>query len=901
VTTPNTSATPNQPTPTESSPIEKPVNQLTMDSIVTEADTQPPKTIEEVPAWNFWDDLFDSIPPWFTEVMSFVVIVFGLLSFLALFNTTDNTSSVATTWRNILVTMFGYGSWIIAVCIFAIGIYGLIQRVFQIRLASMKILAIEIGVLCGIALLHLWYSDTELRAIARAGEGGGMVGWGLALIPHALFGRIGGLVIYGAILALCVAILLGVQRARVIYWFTTNGDRLLRYSDKIFPPTPKTQLVMPQSNPVTPTLPTAPTPVSNTNKRNPIMRIRANFDNLPPSQRPNAQPTLVIPQAKPKVDDELAKHPLFTASGRELKIDLNIVGDLTNRKTEDGYRIVRRPDGREKRYFSVEQMKEVKRVAKREKSLPALEIMQEFESSPPDEQEINRNVVLIENTLLEFDIDIDVIDVQVGPTVTRYAVQPFQSKKDGSTERTRLSKIASYVSDLSLSLSAKRLRLEIPVPGTNYMGIEVPNKQPGIVTLRSVYESKMFFDLQQKNQSPLLVPLGRDVSGQPFAIDLSKLPHLLIAGTTGSGKSVAIAAIAASVVLSNTPEAVKMVMLDPKMVELSRFNGLPHLLGPVETDTDRIIGVLKWCTREMDRRYKLLEEHAVRNIDNYNAKFGMRRRGRDYLPYILIMVDEIGDLMLSRPEETETAITRLAQMARAVGMHLVIATQRPSVDVITGLIKANFPGRIAFSVASGVDSRVILDSVGAESLLGRGDMLFLAQDAAGPKRIQGCYIADEEVRQIVKHWTDWYAEEVSAGRAELIRTGPWERGLTRREFLAETDPMLEDAIEFVVETQEASASIIQRRLGLGYPRAARIMDMLEELGVIGEAVGGGRARRVVIPKGEDPFKRIIESRMKTGNKPLKSAKKPVQEYYDDADLDGDDSEKYYLPNDNTDD
>jgi S-DNA-T family DNA segregation ATPase FtsK/SpoIIIE len=344
-------------------------------------------------------------------------------------------------------------------------------------------------------------------------------------------------------------------------------------------------------------------------------------------------------------------------------------------------------------------------------------------------------------------------------------------------------------------------------------------------------------------------------------MDIAKQPHLLIAGTTGSGKSVCIAAMAAALLLNNTPDLVKMIMLDPKMVELSRFNGLPHLLGPVETDTERIIGVLKWCTREMDRRYKLLEEHAVRNIDNYNAKFGARRRGRDYMPHIVIMIDEIGDLMLSRPEETETTITRLAQMARAVGMHLVVATQRPSVDVITGLIKANFPGRIAFSVASGVDSRVILDSVGAETLLGHGDMLYLAPDAMAPRRVQGCYVSDEEVRGIVKHWLEWQKAEEAANRGDELRTSPWERGLTRREFLAETDPMLEDAIEFVVETQEASASLLQRRLGLGYPRAARMVDMLAELGVVGEPVGGGRARRVLIPRGEDPFKRIIDRRM----------------------------------------
>jgi S-DNA-T family DNA segregation ATPase FtsK/SpoIIIE len=302
-------------------------------------------------------------------------------------------------------------------------------------------------------------------------------------------------------------------------------------------------------------------------------------------------------------------------------------------------------------------------------------------------------------------------------------------------------------------------------------------------------------------------------------------------------------------------------MLDPKMVELSRFNGLPHLIGPVETDTERIIGVLKWCTQEMDRRYKLLEEHAVRNLDNYNAKFGRQRRGKDYMPHIVILIDEIGDLMLSRPEETETAITRLAQMARAVGMHLIVATQRPSVDVITGLIKANFPARIAFSVASNIDSRVILDSSGAEALLGHGDMLYLAPDAGAPRRVQGCYVSDEEVRSIVKHWVDWARNAPQEPSESATTNAPWERGLTRRELLAETDPMLEAAIEYVVETQEASASLLQRKLGLGYPRAARLMDLLGELGVVGELVGGGRARRVLIAKGEDPFKRILDNRL----------------------------------------
>lgn len=469
---------------------------------------------------------------------------------------------------------------------------------------------------------------------------------------------------------------------------------------------------------------------------------------------------------------------------------------------------------------------------------------------------------MIENTLLEFDIDVDVVDVRVGPTVTQYALQPFREQKDGAGEvsfsRTRISKIASLANDLALSLSAKRLRLETPVPGTNYIGIEVPNRQPSIVSLRSVYESKGYYEQVQKSKSPLFIPLGRDVTGAPVGIDLATMPHLLIAGTTGSGKSVCLAAMTAALVLDNSPDKVKLVLLDPKMVELSRFNGLPHLLGPVETDQERIIGVLKWCTREMDRRYKVLEENAARNIDTYNARLVKKRRD-EHLPYIVVVIDEIGDLMMNHPEETEKTVTRLAQMARAVGIHLVVATQRPSVDVITGLIKANFPSRLSFAVASQVDSRVILDSIGAESLLGHGDMLYMPADAMAPRRIQGCFISDEEVRLVVHHWRMWAKENIPPSE----RTGsPWERGLTRREFLSETDPLLEQAIEIVIAEQDASAALIQRRLNIGYPRAARLVDLMEEIGVISKQSSNARAREVLIKPGRDPFKELIEERLR---------------------------------------
>jgi S-DNA-T family DNA segregation ATPase FtsK/SpoIIIE len=341
------------------------------------------------------------------------------------------------------------------------------------------------------------------------------------------------------------------------------------------------------------------------------------------------------------------------------------------------------------------------------------------------------------------------------------------------------------------------------------------------------------------------------------------MPHLLIAGTTGSGKSVCIAALAAALILDNTPDAVKLVMLDPKMVELSRFNGVPHLLGPVETDQERIIGVLRWCTREMDRRYKVLEENAARNIDTYNQRLG-RRRKDEYMPYIVVLIDEIGDLMMSHPDETEKTVTRLAQMARAVGIHLIVATQRPSVDVITGLIKANFPSRISFAVASGIDSRVIIDASGAETLMGRGDMLYQPADAPNPRRIQGCFVSDDEVRALTQYWRDWADQQRSAGSLPSQALAPWERGLTRREFLAETDPLLEQAIALVVADGEASASLIQRRLGVGYPRAARIMDLLLELRIVGDFKEGGRSREVLIKDGKDPFKELIDKRMRGG-------------------------------------
>ena len=819
---------------------------------------------------EFWDRVLDSIPPWGDEIAAIVLIVFGIISFLSLFDVSSN-ATISTAWSNALTSLFGYGAFIVSGGILLLGVLILLPKIgITIRFPTRRVLALEVGFLALLALLHLAGGEEEWRALARAGMGGGIIGWGLSAAVAGLFSTLFAVFVYGVVLAVSIAVVIGLRQHHLTGVLQRIAEGLREAAQQMSQrrartarrrerrPTPQPRTETPP--PTDPVIVSASTP----SRSNEIRRVRPNLDNIPPSQRQAIVYSEDLYEEDTARPGRIAMPP---APNNHIVRDFNAVGELLPRKRKTDPQMAQRPDGRIKRYFTIENMTEQRKVARREAHLPSLDLLRDVEMNLPDEEEINTNVVLIENTLLEFDIDVDIVEVKAGPTVTRYAVQPFKerTKEGGETvlERTRINRIASLAGDLSLSLAAKRLRLETPVPGQSYVGIEVPNRRPSMVTLRSVYESKQFHDLMQKKRSPLLIPLGRDVAGEPMAADIGQMPHLLIAGTTGSGKSVAIAASATALILNPGPDVLKLVMLDPKMVELSRFNGLPHLIGPVETDQERIIDVLRWCTREMDRRYKLLEEHAARNIDTFNARLS-RRQQDERLPYIVILIDEIGDLMMSHPEETERSITRLAQMARAVGMHLIVATQRPSVDVITGLIKANFPTRMSFAVASGIDSRVILDTGGAETLLGQGDMLFLASDAAGPRRIQGCFVSDDEVRAIVGYWKTWYAEQVNEGRLQHVRVGPWERGVTRREILAETDPMLEEAIALVISEGEASASLIQRRMGLGYPRAARIIDMLYELRIIGPPEAGGRSRRVLIKPGQDPFKDEIDKRSQGG-------------------------------------
>ena len=442
----------------------------------------------------------------------------------------------------------------------------------------------------------------------------------------------------------------------------------------------------------------------------------------------------------------------------------------------------------------------------------------------------------LQKTLYSFGVSAKVENVSVGPAITRYELKP--------AEGVRVSKIANLADDIALNLAAETIRIEAPIPGKQAVGIEVPNKEKEAVHLREVLESDEFAD----NKSKLTVALGKDVAGNIQLADIAKMPHVLIAGSTGSGKSVCINTIITSIIYNSKPSEVKMVMVDPKVVELSVYNGIPHLLIPVVTDPKKAAGALAWAVQEMDNRYNLFALKGVRDLKGYNKAIE-KEGGVGKLPQIVIIVDELADLMMVAAKDVEEAICRLAQKARAAGMHLVIATQRPSVDVITGLIKANIPSRIAFAVSSQIDSRTILDSVGAEKLLGKGDMLYFPTGAPKPIRVQGAFVSDEEVEKIVsfikQNGTATYSEDILESIENSNKT---DKELAQEQAEDdETDPFLMDAIDTVVETGQASTSFIQRRFKVGYARAGRIIDQMEERGII-SGYQGSKPREVLMTK-----------------------------------------------------
>jgi S-DNA-T family DNA segregation ATPase FtsK/SpoIIIE len=463
---------------------------------------------------------------------------------------------------------------------------------------------------------------------------------------------------------------------------------------------------------------------------------------------------------------------------------------------------------------------------------------------PGTDQDIGAEILrqqarIIEETLEELGAPVRVQETNPGPVVTQFGVEPLTTTaSNGKEMKVKVSRIRALADDLALALEAKTLRVEAPIPGKGLIGIEVPNQEVSLVALRDIMESEQYAAVE----SPLRLCLGHDVSGHPAVADLTAMPHLLIAGTTGSGKSVCINSLITALLLQKSPAELRFLMVDPKRVELTGYEGIPHLLSKVVVEMERVTSALQWVLREMDGRYRRFADARATQIRDYNERVAPQT-GEKRLPYIVVVIDELADLMMMAPQETERSLCRIAQMARATGIHLVIATQRPSVDVVTGLIKANFPARIAFNVASSVDSRVILDMPGAEQLLGRGDMLFLPPDVSTPSRLQGAFVSDEELRRLVHYWKE-QGRPGAIPAAKSVQRPLWEEMREKAQAVEFEDELLPDVIDIVLREQRASISLLQRKLRIGYTRASRIMDILEQHGVVGPQPSGGQAREV---------------------------------------------------------
>ncbi|MBS3994584.1 MAG: DUF87 domain-containing protein, partial [Alkaliphilus sp.] len=444
-----------------------------------------------------------------------------------------------------------------------------------------------------------------------------------------------------------------------------------------------------------------------------------------------------------------------------------------------------------------------------------------------DKKEVVNKARILEETLGNFGVEAKVIQISQGPTITRYEIQPSSGVK--------VSRIVALADDIALNLAATNIRIEAPIPGKAAVGIEIPNDNISTLSLREVLQSDQFIS----SDSKLTFVLGKDIAGNPITADLAKMPHLLIAGATGSGKSVCVNTLISSILFKASPKEVKLLLIDPKVVELSNYNGIPHLLIPVVTDPKKASSALNWAVQEMSNRYKLFASKNVRDINSYNEK--IQKENLETIPKIIIIIDELADLMMVAPGQVEDAICRLAQMARAAGMHLIVATQRPSVDVITGVIKANIPSRIAFAVSSQIDSRTIIDMGGAEKLLGKGDMLFYPVGASKPKRVQGAFISDADVEKIIKYIKDQSSENNYEN--EIVES--LENSYKESESVV--DELLEQAIDLVVQSEQASVSMLQRRFRIGYNRAARLMDEMTERGIVGEHEGS-KPRQVLLSK-----------------------------------------------------
>ncbi len=748
------------------------------------------------PAAQTWDErLIGQLMPWRQEMAGLLLFVVAVISLLGLLNLTR--AGPLASWTALLRRLAGWGVYPLILLVAALGLYLILDR-FEgiVRISIRQVIGLELALLTLLVVIHPIFGGGLAGALD--GRGGGLIGWAISEPLLTFAGPLlTSLLILGLAL-LSLALILKIGWTDIIRWLNRASLRLQLWSNEL-------EVDIAQ--------------------REAYLEDRSSA----PESQGSLESVVVIGDA------DLAPEP---ADDELIIIDDSAEGTAP-------------------------------RLHRRDRRLPPVSILEEGGSLalPPEEIDLKKSI--IEQTLADFGLPATVTEVRRGPAVTQFGVTPGYVERNGpdgmpKRYKVRVNQIARLRQDLALALAVPRLRIEAPVPGRGIVGVEVPNAETSVVRLRPIVESEAFYKLS----SPLAVGLGRDVAGAPVVTDLGRLPHLLIAGTTGSGKSVCLNSLITCLALNNTPAQLRMVMIDPKKVELIRFNGMPHLLGRVEVEPERVVGVLRWLTSEMDRRYELFAAAGAKQLRDYNRRLESRRRrqgvdpegGRraNPLPYIAVFIDELADLMSMFPGDVESTLCRLAQMARATGIHLVVATQRPSTDVITGLIKANFPARASFSVASTTDSRVILDTVGAEHLMGKGDMLYLPPDVSAPLRIQGCFVSDREIEAVVNHWQKVAPQpaqptlEESDPSAEADEA-PWEKLIARQAFVSERDEMLEDAIALAKKNDKISTSYIQRRLRVGYPRAARLMEALYEMGLVEDPKEGGRRRRTYVNEDEDPL------------------------------------------------
>ena len=728
------------------------------------------------------------------EIGAIAVVAFALLSTVAL--ATDQ-GAVLQWWRSALFAVLGWAAWLVPLGLAAVALelwFGFIRRE--------TVLPILGGLVIVVALLGL------TRQVTRADAAGGFVGGAVAKAASSLFGDVGAYVALGALLL--VGLVVAANRTIADLWrpvwrqrpaigglkpgtlipggTASRFDRFLDDEDGQAPAEP-VRIHIPEAKPARAAAP-AQLPKPSLRDEDPRASGRA----------PVARSAIGGPY--PQGPSEVEPAPSSDADRKPFVV--STAGLASAAVVAEG---VLHADPPERAWV-----------------LPALDSLDQGSAARSGKDELLRNQRVIEETLSHFGIAAKVVDVFVGPVVTRYELKPAAGVK--------LSRIEALSDDLALALAARTLRIEAPIPGKSVVGIEIPNLAIGLVSVRDVAESAEF----KGSPSKLTVALGKDVAGGAIVTDLAKLPHLLIAGQTGSGKSVCIGAILTSLLLQSTPDDVRILIGDLKRVDFPGFNGVPHLVVPVMHDSPQILNALYWTTSEMDRRYRLFARVNARNIASYNEK----HTGRDRVPYVVFIIDELADLMLQAPIQVEKQITRVAQLARATGIHLVLGTQRPSVDVITGLIKANVPARIAFATASSVDSRTIIDMTGAEKLLGRGDMLWLAPDAAKPVRAQGAFVSDAEIEQVIRHW-----RQQREAHYDLSIIEDKERARVRDDGGDEIDDdRYEEAVEIVQRAGQASVSMLQRKMTIGFARAGRLIDIMEQNGVIGPSQGPGKMREV---------------------------------------------------------